>query len=165
MRRPTANNRSRPARSAFTLIEVLVVVIVLGILAAIIIPSVAMAGVQSAQAAFVTELKTWDRAAQVFIARRGVLPEDSSSGVAPTGFELYADTEDFESGTPLGGSWDFEQGTWGVASAVGVHFDGPEGPQSDAIMTEIDAIFDDGDLTTGSFQKFEADRFYYIVVR
>ncbi len=165
MRSPTPNILARHARRAFTLIEILVVVIILGILAAIIIPSVATAGVQSAQTAFVTELKAWDRAAQVFIARRGVLPEDSSSGVAPTGFEDYADVDDFESGTPLGGVWDFEQGTWGVASAVGVHFDGPEGPQSDAIMTEVDAIFDDGDLTTGSFQKFEADRFYYIVAR
>jgi hypothetical protein len=30
-------------------------------------------------------------------------------------------------------------------------------------MTEIDALIDDGDLTTGGFQKTEATRYYIVL--
>ena len=50
-------------------------------------------------------------------------------------------------------------------SAFGVHFNGTGNTQDDAYMTEIDRTLDDGDLTTGAFQKIDSDRYYNIVLQ
>jgi len=50
----------------------------------------------------------------------------------------------------------------GVTSAVGVHFNDGSDP-GNAVMTEIDASIDDGDLGTGAFRMLQATRYYWVV--
>lgn len=151
------------ASRAFTLVEILLVVVILGILAAIIVPQFASASAESRRAAFVTELRVFVGAAEHFTAREGTWVSDGGSGVCPDEFRDYIDDEDFESGTPLDGVWDFERDESGVTSAVGVHFNDAGEAKDDAYMTLVDAIFDDGDLNTGIFQKLENGRYYAII--
>ena len=150
----------RSTRAAFTLVEILIVVVILGILAAIVVPRFADASNEARRGAFISSLKTYANACEYFIAREGQYPPDGSSGVMPAGFDSYVDQAEFESPTPLGGVWDTEFNDSGVTSAVGVHFFGDPVPDD---MLQIDEIFDDGDLSTGLFQQLAADRFYYII--
>jgi len=148
---------------AFTLVEILIVVVILGILAAIVVPQFLNATDESRRAAFVSELQVFVGAAEVYAAREGSWVPDGGSGVCPDEFRDYIDDDDFESGTPLDGVWDFEQDDLGVSSAVGVHFNDADEIKDDAYMTLVDELFDDGDLNTGMFQKFANDRYYAII--
>ncbi len=152
--------QQRSARSAFTLVEILIVVVILGILAAIVVPQFVGATDEARQSTFISSLKTYADACEYFSAKEGRFPPDGSSGVMPAGFDDYVDQDEYESPTPLGGVWDTEFNDSGVTSAVGVHFNGDPVPD---YMLQIDETFDDGDLSSGSFQQLAADRFYYIV--
>ena len=152
--------QQRSARSAFTLVEILIVVVILGILAAIVIPRFTGATDEARQCTFIASLKTYADACEYFAAKEGRYPPDGSSGSIPSGFEEYVDQIEYESPTPLGGSWDTEFNDSGVTSAIGVHFQGVDVPD---FMLQIDETFDNGDLSSGVFQQLAADRFYYIV--
>ncbi|MEO1236485.1 MAG: prepilin-type N-terminal cleavage/methylation domain-containing protein [Planctomycetota bacterium] len=160
-RRP-ADRRAGP--SGFTLVEILIVVVILGVLAAIVIPQFADATAQSSKSVFASNIKSFAEAAQLYRFDTGNYLEDSSSGTMPTGFDAYVRERDWVGGTPIGGVWDAEyEGSGGVTSAIGVHFDGTGVTREDAFMQEIDALIDDGDLEAGVFRKLEDNRFYYVL--
>ena len=150
-------------RGAFTLVEILIVVVILGILAAIIIPQFANWPGTASQVAFITDLRIYNDAAEYYMNVTGEFLEDSSSGQLPAGWETFVNEAEWTAGTPIGGVWDFELDSFGLKSAFGVHFmNGPR--KDDTFMTEVDAIVDDGDLASGAFRKIASDR-YYLVVR
>lgn len=150
------SNRRSAFRQGFTLVEILIVVVILGILAALIVPEFAQASQQTKRAAFVTSLKTLANAAEQFTVRTGQTVGDTNSGQLPVdGFEDYIDKLSWVRPTPIGGVWDTEDGQ------LGVHFNGTGDTRDDDFMILIDAMFDDGNLETGSFQKSGADRYYY----
>ncbi len=150
---------------AFTLVEILIVVVILGILAAIVVPRFSIASTEAQQTGFVADVKSFASAAWYYMNKEGVYLEDSSSGVCPTGWEPYIDENKWTRPTTIGGVWDFELNSFGITSGFGVHFYGNSGNNpGDAYMTEIDAMFDDGNLTTGGFRKLDDDRYYYILV-
>ncbi len=156
-------NISGRSHRGFTLVELLIVVIILGILAGIVIPSYNNTSTEAAQTAFAHELRIYIDAAVLYEAKEGSVLEDGASGEVPDGFASYINTLDWVQSTPVGGVWDTDSFT-DVESALGVHFL-TDTPKSDAYMAKIDAIVDDGNLTTGGFQKFEAGRFYFIITR
>ena len=148
--------------AAFTLVELLIVVVILAILAAVVIPVATNVSAEAEQSAFMTDLGIFVTAYELFYQKTGDYPEDSGSGSIPSGFDQYIRTKDWTKGTPLGGVWDSEKDSFGVKSAVGVHFMGVT-PKPTAFMQQIDTTFDDGNLTTGSFRQIASDRFYFIV--
>lgn len=155
--------RQPPARG-FTLVEILIVVVILGILAAIVMPQAANAMGNTRQTAFVREIQLFTDAAVIHRSRTGAWIGDGASGVIPDGFEDYIDPASWENGTPIDGDWDSEAGAdFGITLGIGVHFRDVDTRKDAAYMTQIDALFDDGDLATGGFQQFAADRFYFIV--
>lgn len=145
-----------------TLIEILIVVILLGILAAIVIPQFTDSAAEAEQATFAQSVKILAKACEHYHFRYGAYPADGSSGQIPAGLDAYILKSRFEGGTPIGGVWDTEFNDSGVTAAVGVHFLG-EKPKDDAYMSKVDALMDDGNLGTGAFRKLAADRFYYIL--
>ena len=54
-------------------------------------------------------------------------------------------------------------GNIGLTSALGVHFNGMGETRDDAYMSGIDAVVDDGNLSTGGFRKLAGDRYYFIL--
>lgn len=153
---------SLPRRRGFTLIEILIVVIILGVLAAIVVPQFVNAAQSSQDAAFVANLKALNEAMMRFQLENGEFPEDGSSGEEPAGMDEYLAVFNWAE-TPIGGVWDTERDSFGVTSAVGVHFWGGGEVRDDAYMTGIDEMIDDGDLATGAFQGFGDGRYYWIV--
>lgn len=157
-------SRPRSGYAGFTLVEILIVVVILGILAAIVIPKFANATSESSKSVFAANLRSFVEATSYYQFENGEYPEDGSSGAMPTGFEAYVDSKDWVNGTPIGGVWDTEaDDLGGVKFAVGVHFDGTGVTRDDSYMLEIDRQIDDGDLETGSFQKLADQRYYSIV--
>ena len=156
----TSSRRS----AGFTLVEILIVVVILGVLAAIVIPQFADATSQSSKSVFVSNLRHYTEAAQLYLFDTGDYPPDSSSGQLPSGFADYIDEAQWSAGTPIGGVWDIEyQDSGGVTSALGVHFNGEGQTRDDVYMRSIDALVDDGDLNTGRFRKLEDGRYYTII--
>jgi prepilin-type N-terminal cleavage/methylation domain-containing protein len=147
----------------FTLIEILVVIIILGVLAAIVIPQFVNAGEDTEKIAFIADLRIFADAAKRYRLATGQHLEDSSSGELPAGFEPYIQEIRWTQATPIGGVWDTELDSFGVKSALGVHFWGGGTVRDDAYMQMIDAIFDNGDLNTGVFRKLDGDRYYWIL--
>ena len=151
-------------RSGFTLVEILIVVVILGVLAAIVVPQAANAAGNAAQTAFARNVKQFTDVATMHRSRTGFWIGDSGSGTLPDGLEDFVDPEAWENGTPIDGVWDSEsRPDYDITLGIGVHFQDPEGQKDEAYMAVVDSILDDGDLTTGGFQQFAGDRFYYIV--
>ena len=163
--KPMINRQSknRVYRQGFTLIEILIVVVILGILASIVIAQFRDASDDAVRATFLINGKTFVESAMRFRLDTGQFLEDSSSGALPAGFEQYVQAEKWVGGTPIGGVWDAELNSFGITSALGVHFNGSGATRDDAYMVQLDAAVDDGDLATGGFRKIAADRYYFII--
>lgn len=148
---------------AFTLIEILIVVVILGILAAIVVPQFTSASQDAAQASFVRNLRTFSNAAVVYKSRGGYYPRQAPTGVVPEGFGEFVDAVVWGSRTPIGGNWDYEYNSSGIGAGIGVHFQNADEFPGEAYMQQIDRLFDDGDLTTGGFRELEAGARYYLI--
>ncbi len=155
-------NTPTTRHDGFTLIEILTVVVIIGIMAAIVIPLFASATDDADQVVFVTDVNTFANAAFLYMSQTGMFLEDATSGVVPAGWETYIKAAQWTSPTPIGGVWDTELNSFGIVSGLGVHFNGVANP-GDAYMQKIDKILDDGSLATGGFRKIAADRYYFIL--
>jgi prepilin-type N-terminal cleavage/methylation domain-containing protein len=147
----------------FTLIEILIVVIILGVLAAIVIPQFLGVTGDVERGTFVADVRIFGNAAERYRLDTGEYLEDSASGVCPAGLEAYIEEAKWESVTPIGGVWDAELDSFGIKSALGVHFNGEGETRDDAYMLLIDEAFDNGDLATGMFRKLADDRYYFVL--
>lgn len=154
--------RARRGGRGFTLVEILIVVVILGILAAVVVPALAGTSDEARKGAFIAELKIFADAAEYYSVREGGFLEDSSTGDVPSGLERYIDIDGWLDGTPIGGSWDVELNENGITSGLGVHFQG-DNPGED-FMRDIDARFDNGDLASGAFRQLDDQhRFYWVI--
>lgn len=151
-----ANN----SKKGFTLIELMIAVVILGVLASIAVPLFSNYVRNSRAATFASDIRILANAGSQYSLESGWWVPDAPSGEFPEELEGYFSRRKFELGSSLGGQWDFEQdGLGDFTSAVGV--DGPA--ESDEIFAVVDKRIDDGNLSTGLFQKLASDRYYYII--
>ncbi|HSI74099.1 MAG TPA: prepilin-type N-terminal cleavage/methylation domain-containing protein [Fimbriimonas sp.] len=136
-------------RRGFTLIEILIVVIILGILASIVVPQFAKATGDSSNATFVHDIKLLARLIVVQQHQHGHWPADQLPGIFPPEMAGKIDPGDWSKATPIGGNWDYDAGVYGVLAGVSVEL--PD--RTPAQMIEIDRMIDDGNLTTGAFRQ------------
>ncbi len=147
--------------SGFTLVEMMIVVAIIALLAAVAVPGFLRARQRSQNAKFINGLRVASDAITMYaIENGGRYPADVNRGVVPPGMASYLDQSfDWTARTPIGGRWDWDFGRPGAKAAVSV-------VQSDASLAQlrdIDQMYDDGDLTTGRFQDLGDDRFADII--
>ncbi len=157
MKRPT---QTPPA--AFTLVEIMIVVVIIGLLATIAIPTFQRIAQQSRMTAFANDLRTLRSAVEIFNMESAVYPDDSSTGEFPAELAGYVNAHLFDHNTPLGGEWDIEYNDSGITSGVGVHIR-PFRQSSIETLLLVDEQIDDGDSDEGSFQRLANDRYYWII--
>lgn len=146
----------------FTLVELLVVIAILGILAGLVVPGFAEASADSRKTVFVTDMRQFVEAAVLYENKVGSPVPDLSTGSTSGLWSTYIDADKWTGVTAIGGSWDAELGSFGVRSAIGVHFDGRGTTRDDDYMRVIDALIDDGDLATGGFRRLGDHRYYSV---
>ena len=154
---PTSPRHSR-LRRAFTLVEIMIVVVIIGLLAAIALPA-SMRVRQSAQnKRYASDLRTFSQAFETFAVSNGGWPPNTPSGVVPPGMSGLLRDQTWNGVNSVGGRWNWDFNNFGVIAAIsstGV-------TASDAQMANVDAHLDDGNLTTGLFQKI-GTRFVFIL--
>lgn len=138
----------------------MIVVILVGILAAIVYPIVQTNVNASSETAFVTSARAFAEALQMYFWKTGEYPESPSPGVEPPGMSNYVHMNDWDFKTPIGGAWTARRNIGGVQAAVGVEFSG-DGPDGE-VMNGIDSSYDDGNLATGKYRQIGGG--YYLVV-
>ncbi len=141
--------------AAFTLVETVLVVSLIGILAAVLVPSIARGMRYIENRAVAQKFHQAVLAFEEYHADHNAWPANAYPGNIPTemannggyyfkthGIDWWADD------TGIGGLWD-----WDYYSSLGAYISIPSPTISDEQLLELDRILDDGSLTNGVFQK------------
>ncbi len=148
------------SKKGFTLIEVLIVVVIIGVLAAIALPAFTRYMRNARAASFAADIRTLAGAGNQYALESGYWVEETNAGVYPTELEGYFSEQKYALGSSLGGQWNFEQyGLGDFTSAVGVS----GASESDEVFAIVDKRIDDGNLATGIFQKLGDKSYYYVI--
>ncbi|MGF1448759.1 MAG: type II secretion system protein [Opitutales bacterium] len=153
-----SNNRVQ-RRPAFTLVEIMIVVVIIGLLAAIAIPTFQQIRRESRAATFVADLRVFRDALDVYLTGAEDYPVDSGSGNFPPELAGFVNSDLWTRETPIGGDWDLEVLDTGITVAVGVHNFGPD----TEMMQIVDDKMDDGNLNTGRLRLIDTDRYYWVI--
>lgn len=134
----------RPPRRAFTLVEIMIVVVIIGLLATLGIPSLMRVQERSHASRLANDFRQFDAAFQRYALEDGQWPPPDNPGVIPAGMTGYL-PDSFTRPSPFGGNYQWS----GPSRMILLR----NSQATDAIMTRVDAILDDGDLSTGEFTK------------
>lgn len=156
---PRIKKMAHKKRKGFTLVEIMVAVVIIGLLLLIAIPAFVNSRMRSQNARLASDLRVFAGLAETFALENGQYPEDSSSGDIPTGFETYIRPGQWYEGPSIGGEFDMEKNSYGVTSAVGV----VEFTVDNTQLMKFEQRFDDGNFATGQYRLLTGSRFYRIV--
>ena len=157
---PNASVTSKPLAKGFTLIELMIVVAIIGLLAAIALPTYSNFILRSKLTETAVQLGAFARDFNTSKQINGKYPDDVSVGVIPTNSSgLTIDKTQWETPTLLGGNWNWEGSN--NHSYAGISIDGSTAEEED--FMQLDAIIDNGDLSSGKFRKTPNGRYTFIL--
>lgn len=145
----------------FTLVEIMIVVVIIGLLASIAIPAFQKVRQNSRHSALANDIRTFAQAFETFSHENGAWPADTTNGVVPvemSNSNSSIDATAFAATTPIGGRYDWDYDVFGVVAAVSV----ANATITSAQLLQFDTTFDDGDLATGQFRG-TTGRYSYII--
>jgi prepilin-type N-terminal cleavage/methylation domain-containing protein len=148
----------RISSRGFTLVEIMVVVVIIGLLAALALPAFQRTQRATQNARVVNDFRVFAQAFEIYNSTNGFWPNNVGSGVVPTlpvpmAGDFKADT--WQAVTTIGGRWNWDNSlsSGGFAGISIANY-----TCTDAQLTEIDAKIDDGDLATGNFKLVSSSR-------
>ena len=154
-------------RRGFTLVKIMIVVVIIGLLAAIAIPAFQRVKQRSQVSRFANDIRVFAQGLETLMLELGTLPGDPGSGSLAGGHaELtdYINAGKYSQPTSLGGVWDIDSGDYGVRCVVGVDLGGSPSALQLAGLISVDSLIDDGDLATGVFRGFDGNRRGYLLI-
>lgn len=152
---------------AFTLVEVMVVVVIIGLLAAAALPTYRHITMRSKATSLENDLRQFSTAFITYNLQNGRWPADGDPQTAPP--ELANSLPPtFTAKAPIGGvyKWNFDVPADGIAcKAALIVQTAPGNPVSDDVdqLLMIDKQMDDGDLTTGLMQVGSTNSLVFII--
>jgi prepilin-type N-terminal cleavage/methylation domain-containing protein len=154
-------------RRGFTLVEVMVVVVIIGLIAAIGLPAFRRVNLRSKATAVANDLRQFSGVFSTYSLQNGRWPADNDPQVIPP--EVAGSLpENFARVTPAGGvyEWNHDVAAHGVYARASIAMVTANGftLTDDAELAElIDTMIDDGNLETGNFQLGAGNNFVYII--
>lgn len=167
LQRSTAHEPLGRKPKGFTLVEVMVVVVIIGLLAAAGLPGYRHLTMRSKVTAIENDLRQFSTAAQTYSLQNGHWPADSAPQVPPTEM-ANALPNNFTLKTPIGGVYKWCAGgdADGIPAKAGIAIlsvtDNPVNDDVD-LMTMLDRQMDDGNLETGTIQVGATNSLVFII--
>jgi len=140
--RDRARSHRDPAMG-FTLVEIMIVVVIIGLLAAIAIPAFERVQTKAKASRLANDFRQFHDAFQRYNLDNGGWPPAQTTPGPATGALVDYLPSAWGNASPLGGAY-----TWS-GSTGRIRLRGTSA--STTVMQGVDAIIDDGDLTTGDF--------------
>ena len=148
------------SKAAFTLVEIMIVVSIIALLAAIAVPSFLRARQRAQSSKFINNLRIARDAFDTYAIEHQRYPADTYRGVIPPGMETYFGKNlNWQRTTPIGGNWDWEYAVFGITAGISVASPSVSVEQ----LREIDQQIDDGDLSAGSFRDQGLGRYTLVL--
>ena len=142
----------------FTLVEMAVVVMIIGILASMSLPALQRAGSVTKINTYLNDLRVFSGAFNHYAQANGKWPETQTAAQTfPDGMSGYLNSTSWSRKCPLGGNyvWDHDVIQNGRVIPAAISLTAGQGNPlavTTEQLTEIDRKIDDGNLATGSFQ-------------
>lgn len=132
----------------------MIVVVVIGILAALALPAFQRVQERSLVSRLANDFRQFEAAFQRHVLESGSWPPPADAGEIPPGMSGHLPTA-FTQTSPLGGNY-----LWsGPSHSIVLR----NSQARDTIMQRVDALLDDGDLTTGHFAKTAGVGYHFLV--
>lgn len=164
----TSISERRRAR-AFTLVEIMVVVVIIGLLAAAALPTYRRITMRSKGTTVVNDLRTFSTVFIAYSLQNGRWPPDGDPQVVPPEVAGQLPTN-FIQRTPIGGfyKWNFDVPADGVSAKAAIIIQADSGnPIIDDLeqIEMIDQLIDDGNTSTGNLQLGSTNSVVFIIER
>lgn len=105
--------------SGFTLVEIMIVVAIISLLAAIALPAFQKARINTQNSAFMNDIRIIENAIDMYIMEKKGYPAEVQEKITPTELVPYLKNVDFTKPTPIGGCWDYDNNL-GMKCGIGV---------------------------------------------
>ncbi|TWT46775.1 type II secretion system protein [Botrimarina hoheduenensis] len=150
----------KPIRPAFTIVELVTVMLVIGILVGVAVPKILSGNKDAAIEATRQHLKTIALAAEMYYSDHGRWPDGDAHGVMPVDFKDYLRPNLFAVNCPLGGLYDWNENFNSVTASIDIRDPATGSGQ----WRKLDQRIDDGVLATGDLVQ-EGWRLRWILER
>ena len=144
---------------AFTLVEILILLVIIGILATVAMPYMRQALESSQNVRLVNDWATFMSTFEIHVTETGEFPPDGAVGEIPTGMEEFLGETAWTAISVVGGSWSWDLEQYGFAAGISLADSKVPAWQ----MRDVDDQMDDGDLANGLFRQTGPFRFTYIL--
>lgn len=150
-------------KGGFTFIEIAMVVLLIGLLAAIAFPAFQKARRKTSVIAVANDIKKFGDAFDLYSMERGGYPDDchlpAPWHLPNEDMEVYLDKQKWAAITALGGNFNWEGPDAYPYAGIALF----EASANADTLRELDEIIDDGDLATGFFRQTPNGRYTYIL--
>jgi len=154
MERNKAHHR---IEAPFTLVEIMIVVVIIGLLASILGPSLQKARTEAHATRVANDLRVFSGGFVQYSFDHGGYPSDTDHSLPP-GMAAYFDPDNWNR-EPFGGFYDWEG--LDAYDYAGISLNGSTAPTY--VMVRIDERIDDGDVNTGMFRRTDNGLYTYII--